>query len=95
MRKRFLQLCSGPLQGRTIGPDTAEHASAVPANVKLHTRFAVPATPPSSGTNVGSHTDQSNLVHIYEAFDLVDEISLEIVLCKYISTRERIDPTQN
>jgi hypothetical protein len=91
MRKRFFQLCSGPLQGRTIGPDTAEHASAVPANLKLHTRFAVPATPPSSGT----HAEQSNLVHIYEAFDTVDEISLEIVLCKYISTRERIDPTQN
>ena len=79
----------------TIGPDTAHQASAVPANVKLHTRFAVPANPPTPGASGSSYPTESNLVYIYEAFELVDEISLEIMLCKYISTRERFDPAQN
>ena len=95
-RKRFFQLCSGPLKGRTIRPGTPDYLLATRGGWGARGHFGVPAV---SGRD---QLDRSlagpvgrDVVHVYEAFDLVDEISLEIVLCKYIGTHPSMEQLQN
>jgi len=58
-------------------------------------RFAVPASRLDESARAAGHTANPDVVHVYEAFDRVDEISMEIVLCKYIGTHPRLAPMQN
>ena len=79
--------------------DPARHAglpASNPGGMGVRGRFGVPAV---SGRD---QLDRSlagpvgrDVVHVYEAFDLVDEISLEIVLCKYIGTHPSMEQLQN
>ena len=86
-RKRFYQLCSGPLKGRTISPGTPDYLVVTRGGWGTRTRFGMSA---ASGDQPGPNdrgAGPRDLVHVYEAFDLVDEISMEIVLCKFIGTQ--------
>jgi hypothetical protein len=95
IRKRFFQLCSGPLKGHTISPGTHDHLRATRAGMGTKMRFALPAARPAEHDAATAGRTNSDMVHVYEAFDRVDEISMEIVLCKYIGTHPRMEPMQN
>jgi hypothetical protein len=95
IRKRFFQLCSGPLKGRVLSPGTSDYLLASRAGAGTRMRFAVPASRLDESARAAGRTANPDVVHVYEAFDRVDEISMEIVLCKYIGTHPRLAPMQN
>ena len=79
MTKRFYRLCQGPLDGRTISPGTAAYPGNSVGDNPKSLEFSAAVSDAASRPN--------GLVHVYEPFDKIDEIWLEIVLCKYIGTR--------
>jgi hypothetical protein len=95
IRKRYFQLCSGPFKGRILSPGTPDYLLAARAGAGTRMRFAVPASRLDESASAAGRAANPDLVHVYEAFDLVDEISMEIILCKYIGTHPRLEPAQN
>ncbi|HVU89004.1 MAG TPA: hypothetical protein VHD36_16895 [Pirellulales bacterium] len=87
MRKRFFRLCRGPLDGRTISPGTPEHQRASRGEESPTAAFALPEENGRVGFADPMIGVTSSALHIYEPFDRIDEIWLEIVLCKYVGTR--------
>lgn len=82
MTKRFYRLCQGPFDGRTISPGTPDYPrDSAAGNSLLLSVF------PAASVGEAQRRAPSNLVHVYEPFDRIDEIWLEIVLCKYVGTR--------
>ncbi|MES1213573.1 MAG: hypothetical protein ABUL64_03220 [Singulisphaera sp.] len=89
MKTRFFRLCHGPLDGRTIIPGTTDYARAGSAAGRA---FAM-----SERESRGDRDDKSAVgetsaaspspVHLYEPYDRIDELWLEIVLCKYVGTQ--------
>ncbi len=86
MRKRFFRLCHGPLDGRTISPGTPDFLRASRSAEGRETAFAMPDHADRSAAGPSTPT-VADAVHLYEPFDRIDEIWLEIVLCKYVGTR--------
>ena len=84
-KKRFYRLCGGPLAGRTLCPGSAEYPRVTREHGGARLSFAVPAARGDDAAAPARAADAS-LVHVYEVFDLADEISLEILLCKYLGT---------
>jgi len=86
MRKRFFQLCSGPLKGRTFGSDSMRTVAGAGGDGAT-LRFAVradgrePSIVPFDPAAAGGEQ-----VYVYETFARADEITLEVVLCKYVGT---------
>jgi hypothetical protein len=86
MRKRFFRLCQGPLDGRTISPGTPEYQQASRGEESATSAFALPG--PTRGVSRDTTAAAaSSPLHIYEPYDRIDEIWLEIVLCKYVGSR--------
>ena len=88
MKKTFFRLCAGPLNGRTLCPGTAEHHRAIVAGGTAAGQFALRAEETSSADDASNWQEPAaDVEHIYEPCDRIDEIWLEIVLCKYVGSR--------
>lgn len=96
IRRRFFHLCTGPLQGRVLAP--ASTGYRVTAGGSDGTRLTL-VIPDERETTAAGHRNASlaarNAEHIYEAYEIVDEVWLEIVLCRYVTTREQFAAGQN
>ncbi len=96
MRTRFFHLCSGPLEGRVLAP--ASTGYRITAGGTDGTRLML-AIPDDQITPVAESRDATVTgwiaEHIYEAYEVVDEVWLEIVLCRYVTTRKDFAAEQN
>ena len=95
IKKRYFRLCSGPLMGRTLCPGSAEYPLITRDHGGARLSFSIPVARAEETSAAADRPTDPALVHIYEVFDLVDEISLEIVLCKYLGTCPRCAPVAN
>ena len=86
IRKRFFRLCKGPLDGRMISPGTPEYQWASRGEESAAAAFALPGAAGDVAQDTAAAAPSAAL-HIYEPFDRIDEIWLEIVLCKYVGSR--------
>ncbi|HEY4311040.1 MAG TPA: hypothetical protein VGN12_16430 [Pirellulales bacterium] len=92
--KRFFRLCHGPLDGRTLSPGTVDYQRATRAGQTSRPAFAMPDLA-HSGAAEQSPAAEPVPVHLYEPFDRIDEIWLEIVLCKYVGSQQQTDAELN
>ena len=96
MRTRFFHLCTGPLQGRVLAPASTGYRITAGGNDGTRLTLAIPderSIAAAGGPDVTGAARSAE--HIYEAYEVVDEVWLEIVLCRYVTTRADFAAEQN